>query len=419
MLSHILPFRPSRSTFPFLSSGQKVGQVGGGRLLKTAHPLLFLDPFPPTSPLLSQLSTMMETTLDHTSSSSAHFRPLEDLEFPLYEDAPTGRTSSQSSASPRTPSGCDSPPANVLTESSEHIFQYEDSDSLDWRGLFLYGYLEGSTHCNSPGTPHSPTHEANPPVTIGSPNFPDEQLTKPDLGMQWDEASRAIHDPWEYFQSSEIERPSPGVSADATHSGIISRNDGGPPPETLPALLFCILISMNTLRMETSSAYPSYSQQGRRLLPPPEDDDEVIFVKSVPRTPKNRKRPRDPSNDAYPTKRARATSSKINVLATQMTWHFYDGDRTYVCDRKEKSWRDEQDGTCILVRFDEDYKMLTLKVHPHGLSGMPVRLSWNEEEGMFCGYDVAGAHRLVPKDVVSQLIESPGESQEIEWPQVE
>lgn len=82
-------------------------------------------------------------------------------------------------------------------------------------------------------------------------------------------------------------------------------------------------------------------------------------------------------------------------------------------------WQDKVDRTQLLDCFEngEDFKTLELKVHPYGLCRMSVLLSWNEEMGMFGGYDAgAGGYRLVGKDLVKQLTKSPRKSQEIPWP---
>lgn len=153
--------------------------------------------------------------------------------------------------------------------------------------------------------------------------------------------------------------------------------------------------------------------QKQRLSTP--EDDDVVLVDSVPR---RRKRPHDlssASDKSYPSKRPR-----LPVLLTEATQQCYDGDREYVYDRGTKSWKDKEDGTLLLDRFkDEGYKTLNLKVYPRGLSGMPVLLSWDEGEGMFCGYDIAGGFRLVGKDDVGQLIASGRKSQKLDWPDVD
>ena len=50
---------------------------------------------------------------------------------------------------------------------------------------------------------------------------------------------------------------------------------------------------------------------------------------------------------------------------------------------------------------------------------MPVLLSWDDEEGMFRGYDTAGADRLVGRHVVEKLMGDPCKSLEVDWPDLE
>lgn len=42
-------------------------------------------------------------------------------------------------------------------------------------------------------------------------------------------------------------------------------------------------------------------------------------------------------------------------------------------------------------------------------------LLWDKEQGMFRGYDLAGADRLVGRHNVEKLMENPCKSLEIEW----
>ncbi len=94
----------------------------------------------------------------------------------------------------------------------------------------------------------------------------------------------------------------------------------------------------------------------------------------------------------------------------------------YNFNRATESWQDKHDSTILPdIRFDEGghYKTLKLKVHPGGLSGMPVLLSWDEEKGAFRGYDLAGADRLVRRRDVEKLMENRCKSLEIKWPDLD
>lgn len=201
----------------------------------------------------------------------------------------------------------------------------------------------------------------------------------------------------------------------------------GPPSEVLPAPLACVLVdtSMSSLPNGASgvclhriSSRAPNRLQAQRLSAPPEDDD-VIFVRSVQRK-RHHNLSAGASDDSCPVKRPR--SSRVNVLLTQVTRHFHDEVRVYHFNRATQSWQDKHDDTVLPdVCFGEggDYKTLTVKVHPGGLSGMPVFLSWDEEEGMFCGYDTEKIDRRVGRQVVEELIGNPGRSLKVCWPDLD
>lgn len=223
----------------------------------------------------------------------------------------------------------------------------------------------------------------------------------------------------------DLDSPAPTSSFSCASPGIISHRAAGPPPGILTRLA-CI-----SMRTSGIGLYRSYSQQlsrfhEQRPSTPPEHDDDVIFVKSV-----SKKRPYDlsagASDDSYPAKRPRSPAkhprpARVPVLLTQVSRQFYDGERVYKFTRATGYWQDRDDDTLLPdVRFDNvgDLTTLTLKVHPYGLNGEPVFLSWDKGEGMFCGYDIGRAYRAVGKHDVEKLMENPCQSLEIDWPELD
>lgn len=272
----------------------------------------------------------------------------------------------------------------------------------------------------------SPAHDSD---------FPGEFLLDLDETGQGTPSSRAsVAATHSETQGSWMQRPASQPqaaidSASSSHSSLqlLPRTPSlptaataGPPPEILRALLAGVFVGifMSSLPrgasgvslQRTSSRRPNRLQE-QRLSTPPKEDDDVVFVESRPKRSYNLSA--GASDDLYPVKRPR--SSRANVLLTQLQFH--DRDRAYTFNRATESWRNKHDGTILRdVRFD---KTMKVEVRPGGLSGMPVLLSWDEEEGMFRGYDTAGADRLVGRHVVEKLMGNPCKSLEVDWPDLD
>ena len=347
---------------------------------------------------------------------------------------------------------------------------FSEEDTAVWDALApsslspeLPGYHDNFQEIYSPDPPYD---VADRPEDLASPGFrwedpPEDALpgSADDSDLPWDllldldetgqgtlSSSASVAATHSEAQGSWMQRPpsQPQAvnSASSSHSSLqlLPRTPSLPtaatagPPAVIPRAFlagFLLGVSMSSLHRgasgvrlhRTSTRRPNRLQE-QRLSTPPEEDDDVVFVKS------RRKRPLS-ADDSYPVKRlSRASypvkrlkpSSRVNVLLTQVIRQFHDGDRVYDFDRVTHSWRDKHDHTVLPdVRFDEggDYKTLTVKVHPGGLSGMPVFLSWDGEEGMFRGYDIAGADRLVGRHAVEKLMRNPCKSLEINWPDLD
>lgn len=188
-----------------------------------------------------------------------------------------------------------------------------------------------------------------------------------------------------------------GANADSIDSRIVlHRNaDQGLPLliETLARqLLSCALIGTATGSLPWETGFRSHPTPSRTQSPTRSHDE------SSSSNPK-RKRARGLSagDDSYPDKRFR----RLSVCLIQVT----DGVRDFV-PYDDGSWRDKEDGTPLLVRFDigDLYKSLVLKVCMDSEFEALV-LKWNEKWGGFRGYDAAaGIGFFIRKHVVDQMI---------------